>query len=316
MGASFSLFPLLVTLFAITLFIKLLFKSKNGASKPHPPGPPGRPLVGNIFDLGEIPHQTLYKLRADYGPVIWLKLGAINTMVVQSAEAAAELFKKCDLQFSDRKTPDSLTALGYSQGSVAVGAYSDYWRKLRRICTTEFLVQKRVNESTHIRQKCVGEMIEWIKRDMAISQEIQLDRFLFVTAFNVVGNLMLSEDVMETRLGEASDFFDAFLMFLEWCGKPNVADFFPFLKWVDPQGIRKNTAKYLGKLIGFASEIVKERIERKGSGMEKERDDFLDALLDEGEVDENGPDKLSVKNITIALLVILFIIIIISHFIQ
>ncbi|KAL3642651.1 hypothetical protein CASFOL_013466 [Castilleja foliolosa] len=100
-------FPFLVTLFAILIiwFLNNLLKSKNGASKPHPPGPPGWPVVGNIFDLGETPHQTLYKLQADYGPVIWLKLGAINTMVVQSAEAASELFKKYDLPFADRKVP-------------------------------------------------------------------------------------------------------------------------------------------------------------------------------------------------------------------
>ncbi|KAL3642654.1 hypothetical protein CASFOL_013469 [Castilleja foliolosa] len=299
-----------VTLLAllVILFLKKLFKSKNGPSKPHPPG---WPVVGNIFDLGKIPHHTFYKLRADYGPVIWLKLGAINTMVVQSAEAASELFKKYDLSFADRKVPDSMTSLGYNRGSVAIGAYGDYWRKLRRICSTEFLTHKRIIESTHVRQKCVDKMIEWIKTDVEKSKgnggtgEIQLDYFLFVVAFNTVGNLTLSRDVTGTitKLDKMSDFFEAFLMFLELIGKPNVADFFPLLKWMDPQGIKKNTTKYLEKLIRFSSEIVKERIAEKESGMViRERDDFLDALLDEGEVYDDGPDKLSLKNIAILLL--------------
>ncbi|GER54261.1 cytochrome P450 [Striga asiatica] len=312
MDCRFSLLPCLATLLLLIIFVKLFINLNKNSSKSHPPGPPGWPLLGNIFDLGEIPHQTFHKLQARYGPLIHLRLGSINTVVVQSSEAAAELFKKLDLQFADRKAPDSLTALGYNRGSVAMGAYGDYWRKVSRICTVQFLVQKKVNETASVRQKGVDEMIEWIERHVAKSKEnrssgeVQLDRFLFVSAFNTVGNIVLSGDVMGKKLDEESDFFDNFLMFLEWLGKPNMADFFPFLKWMDPQGIRRNTAKYLGRLIAFASGIVEDRIRERESGLRKERKDLLDALLDEGEVDEDGLDKLSAKNITIVILEMFF----------
>ncbi|KAL0336971.1 UNVERIFIED_CONTAM: Iridoid oxidase [Sesamum calycinum] len=250
-------------------------KFRRGSSKLIPPGPPGWPIVGNMFDLGQVPHQTLYELKGKYGPVIWLKLGAINTMVVQSAEAAAELFKKCDLPFADRKVPDSLTAFDYYQGSVAIGTYGDYWRKLRRICTTEFLVHKRINASISMRQRCVDNLIEWIKQDVEKSRknggsgEIELDRFLFVTAFNVIGNLMLSRDVMDSRQEKASEFFDLFLVFMEWTGKPNIADFLPFLKWFDPQGIRRNSEKYLERLLEIASGLSRKGSGRSNLGMRK-----------------------------------------------
>ncbi|KAL0333434.1 UNVERIFIED_CONTAM: Iridoid oxidase [Sesamum angustifolium] len=269
-----TMFPWISALCALIIFFKFMSKFRRGSSKLIPPGPPGWPIVGNMFDLGQVPHQTLYELKGKYGPVIWLKLGAINTMVVQSAEAAAELFKKCDLPFADRKVPDSLTAFDYYQGSVAIGTYGDYWRKLRRICTTEFLVHKRINASISMRQRCVDNLIEWIKQDVEKSRksggsgEIELDRFLFVTAFNVIGNLM-SRDVMDSRLEKASEFFDLFLVFMEWTGKPNIADFLPFLKWFDPQGIRRNSEKYLERLLEIASGIVKERIREKQSGNEK-----------------------------------------------
>ncbi|KAL0347117.1 UNVERIFIED_CONTAM: Iridoid oxidase [Sesamum calycinum] len=313
MAWSFSLFPWLAVLSALFLFSKFLLKSRKPSSKLLPPGPPGLPLVGNIFDLGEIPHQTFYQLQAKYGPVIWLKLGAVNTMVVQSAEAAAELFKKCDLPFADRQAPDSLTALDYHQGSVAIGAYRDYWRRVRRICITEFLVHKRVDATIPIRRNCLEKTIKWIKEEAEKSEknggsgEIELDRFLFINSFNVIGNLMLSREVMESKLDKAGEFFDAFILFLEWCGKPNMADCFPFLKWADPQRVRKNTEKYLERLMGFATEIVKERIQEKQSGKVKERNDLLDALLDEeDDVKAEGADKLSVKNVTIVLLEMFF----------
>lgn len=196
------------------------------------------------------------------------------------------------------------------QGSVAIGAYGDYWRKMRRICTTEFLVHKRINASNPSRQKCVNNLMEWIKheseksRETGGSGEIQLNRFLYVTAFNAIGNLMLSRDVMDTRQDKANEFFDLFGVFVGWVGKPNVADYFPFLKRFDPQRIKRNSGKYLERLLEIASGIVKERIEEKQSGKEKKTHDFLDALLDDqNSQGTSDDDKLTEKNITIALLV-------------
>ncbi|KAH7856626.1 hypothetical protein Vadar_003686 [Vaccinium darrowii] len=64
-------------------------------------------VIGNMFDLGATPHQDLYNLRFKYGPVIWLKFGSMNTMVIQSPKAAAELFKNHDSIFCDRKITET-----------------------------------------------------------------------------------------------------------------------------------------------------------------------------------------------------------------
>ncbi|CAA0818858.1 cytochrome P450- family 76- subfamily C-polypeptide 6 [Striga hermonthica] len=95
-----------------------------------------------------------------------------------------------------------------------------------------------------------------------------------MSAFNTVGNIVLSGDVMGKKL--------------------------------DEERIRRNIAKYLGRLIAFASGIVEERTRERESEIGKERKDLLDALLDEGEVDEDGLDKLSAKNIAIVILEMFF----------
>ncbi|XP_039162778.1 iridoid oxidase-like [Eucalyptus grandis] len=99
-------------------------------------------------------------------PVTWLKLGSINTMVIQSAQAAVEFFKGHDLAFADRKCPHALKALGYDQGSLAVGRYSGSARS-RRLCSAELLVTKRINETAHLRQKCVDSVIVYLEEEMA-----------------------------------------------------------------------------------------------------------------------------------------------------
>ncbi|KAK6126355.1 hypothetical protein DH2020_039927 [Rehmannia glutinosa] len=184
------------------------------------------------------------------------------------------------------ESPDSLTALDYYQGSVAIGHYGDYWRKLRRICTTEFLVHKRINASIALRQKCIDNLIEWIKQDAEKATKN--------------GDRARSSWTGERVFRLVSGVYGV-------DGEAELGGFLPFLKWFDPQRIRRNSEKYLERLLEIAGGIVKDRIKEKQSGVEKKTHDFLDALLDdEGDHNAQGPDKLTEKNITIVLLEMFF----------
>lgn len=81
-----------------------------------------------------------------------------------------------------------------------------------------------------------------------------------------------------------------------------MADYFPWLRWLDPQGLKRKLKKDLGKAIQIASKFVKERMEARGVGREKTRD-FLDVLLEfEGNgIDES--DKISEHYLNIFILV-------------
>ncbi len=148
------------TLFlSLALVLCLNGKKWGKGTKNLPPGPPGWPLLGNIFDLGTVPHQTLQELKLKYGPVLRLRLGSMETVVIQSAKAAAELFKNHDANFCDRKCLDVLTSHNYRDGSLAVGQFSPYWRMLRRLCSMEMMSNKRINETASIRRKCIDQMI-------------------------------------------------------------------------------------------------------------------------------------------------------------
>lgn len=156
-----------LTCLILSFIIALFFWSKlsRSPSKLRPPGPPGWPLIGNILDVGTEPHVNFHKLQSKYGPLLWLKLGNLNTLVIQSAASATELFKNHDLAFADRTVPDSLTACDYDKGSLAHAPYGEYWRVLRRLSSSELMVHKRIDVSTPLRQKCIDIMIQWIKED-------------------------------------------------------------------------------------------------------------------------------------------------------
>ncbi|XP_017240751.1 iridoid oxidase [Daucus carota subsp. sativus] len=286
------------------LLLKLWMKRKSGATRRMPPGPPAWPVVGNIFDLGTMPHQSLYQLRQKYGPVLWLKLGSVNTMVIQSAKAAADLFKNHDLTFSNRAVPDAMTVWSYNQGSLGFAPYGAYWRILRKICSTEFLVNKQLNKSIELREKCVDKLVHWIEeasaasRDQGGSGEVEPAHLLFLMSFNLVGNLMLSRDLLSVESKEGEDFFRAVNRVMQRAGKPNLADFFPLLKWIDPQSVRRKMKKDLGTAIDIVASFVQDRVQENTAGSHKVKKDFLDMLLEYRGEGKEGPRIISQKNIT------------------
>ncbi|KAJ0027840.1 hypothetical protein Pint_35846 [Pistacia integerrima] len=294
---------------SVPLFLLLRGReSKNGERQP--PGPRGLPIVGNIFDLGTIPHQTLYNLIPKYGPILWLKLGSINTLTIQSAQTATEFFKNHDHIFSDRKCPIALTSHKYNQGSLAIGQYGVYWRILRRICSMELLVNKRINETAHVRRKCIDNMMQFIEDDVAAAQargelgEVNLVHYLFVMAFNIVGNLTVSRDLLNSHSKEGEEFFAAMSKVMEWAGAPNLSDFFPFLERLDPQGIKKDMDRDMGRAMKIIAGLVKERTAGDNKmTKEKRMKDFLDAVLEYERGDgKEGPDRISNQNVIIIIL--------------
>ncbi|KAJ0088551.1 hypothetical protein Patl1_32322 [Pistacia atlantica] len=305
MEYSFSWVVWSSTIFVLVALILLPRGKESKHAKRKPPGPPGLPIVGNIFDLGTIPHQTLYNLIPKYGPILWLKLGSVNTLAIQSAKAATEFFKNHDHIFCDRKCPIAITAHNYNQGSLAIGQYGVYWRILRRICSMELLVNKRINETTHVRRKCIDNMIQFIEDDVAAAQargelgEVNLVHYLFVMAFNIVGNLTLSRDLLNSHSKEGEEFFAAMSKVMEWAGAPNLADFLPFLQRLDPQGIKKGMDRDMGRAMKIIAGLVKERtIEKNKMTKEKRMKDFLDAVLEyERDGGKEGPDRISNQNL-------------------
>ncbi|KAL8105735.1 hypothetical protein AgCh_029504 [Apium graveolens] len=255
-------------------------RQKNGYRRSKlPPGPRGWPVIGNIFDVGTLPHRGLAALKQKYGPVVWLNLGAVKTMVILSAGAAEELFKNHDLSFADRFTNDSMRAHDFTKSSMA---YSSYWRTLKRICTVELFSNKRINEKVSIRQKCVDQMLLWIEKEAE----------------------KVSRDLMDPFSEMASEFYTALYGVAECVGRPNISDLFPWLRWFDLQGLRKTTDRDMGKALQIVSGFVNERLKQRQRNEERatKHKDFLDMLLDFEGSGKDEPAKLSHHQITIFLM--------------
>ncbi|KAI4365637.1 hypothetical protein MLD38_021603 [Melastoma candidum] len=259
-----------------------------------PPGPRPLPIVGNIFQLDLRPHAAFARLASKYGPIMSVWLGSMGTVVVSSDEAAREMFKSHDAVLAGRKIYEAMKGDFGHEGSIITSQYGPHWRMLRRLCTTEFFVTSRLDSMERVRGRCIDGMVRYIgEASGSGTTAIDVGRFFFLMAFNLIGNLMFSKDLLDPKSERGAKFFYHAGKVMELAGKPNVADFVPVLRRIDPQRIRKRTQFHVNKAFGIAGELIEERMaEQRDAGSippdeEKAAKDFLDVLLEfRGQGDE------------------------------
>ena len=150
----------------------------------------------------------------------------------------------------------------------------------------------------------MNDMITWLSKEAGKLEEgggVHVARFVFLMTFNLLGNLMLSRDLLDPDLEDGSEFFTAMMGLMEWSGHANVADMFPWLRWLDPQGLRRKMDRDMEKALEIASKFVKQRLEEHHS--DKKTRDFFDVLIDFQNSNSEEGVKISDKDLNIFILV-------------
>lgn len=246
-----------------------------------PPGPRSWPVVGNIFQLGWAPHVSFAQLAAKHGPIMTLWLGSMSTVVISSNEVAKEMFKNHDVVLAGRKIYEAMKGAGSNEGSIITAQYGPHWRMLRRLCTSEFFVTSRLDAMRGVRGRCIDRMVQFVGEAGSSGQQaIDVGRFIFLMAFNLIGNLMFSKDLLDPKSERGAQFFYHAGKVMELAGRPNVADFLPILRRFDPQGIRRKTQFHVERAFAIAGGFIKERMETTKRDDEAKSKDYLDVLLE------------------------------------
>ncbi|KAL2323822.1 hypothetical protein Fmac_022880 [Flemingia macrophylla] len=208
-----------------------------------PPGPTCWPVVGNIFQVGWSPHESFAKLAHKHGPIMTLWLGSMCTVVISSSHVARDMFKNHDVVLAGRKIYEAMKGDQGNEGSLVTSQYNSHWRMLKRLCTTEFFVATRLDAMRDVRARCIHRMMH-LMEEAAHSGTTAVDvgRFFFFMAFNLIGNLIFSKDLLDSEMERGDRFYYHAVKVMEYAGKPNVADYLPILKWLDPQGTDTTTS--------------------------------------------------------------------------
>ncbi|TXG50170.1 hypothetical protein EZV62_022694 [Acer yangbiense] len=254
----------------------LLFFIKHRQTRLLPPGPKKLPLIGNLHQLDGscLPHLSLERLSNQYGPLMFLQLGSIPTLVISSADVARDVFKSHDVVFSGR--PDLFAANRFSYGckNISFAPYGDYWREVRKIAILELLSSKRVQTFQAVRSEEVGLMLQFIAQS---SGPINLSRLTLLLANNIVFRVTFGKRLDDG--GDSGASIESLMRETQaMLGSPNVADFFPWMKWINKfNGREKSLEKYFRELDKLLDEEIQEHHDQKRP--EPEREDLVDVLV-------------------------------------
>ncbi|KAF3943076.1 hypothetical protein CMV_030330 [Castanea mollissima] len=165
----------------------LLMKKKidERSSKNLPPSPPKLPIIGNLHQLGVLPHQSMWQLSKKYGSVMLLQLSGITTVIISSADAAREVLKVHDLACCSRPPLACSKVFSYNYRDVAFSPYGDYWREIRKICVLELFSVKRVQSYHFIREEEVALFVDSISHYASSATPIDLSEKLFALTASI-----------------------------------------------------------------------------------------------------------------------------------
>ncbi|KAI7989218.1 Geraniol 8-hydroxylase [Camellia lanceoleosa] len=277
----------LITCTLVQALISLAKSSKNSPGK-LPPGPTPLPLIGNFLKLGDKPHKSLAELAKIYGPIMTIKLGQVNTVVISSPTMAKQVLQKQDLSFSNRSIPDNVRAQNHNQFSAAWMPISTQWRKLRKIYNSHVFAAQQLDANQHLRHQVVQGLIDEVRKSCELGVAVDICKAAFRTTFNLLSNTIFSMELLDDRNRDiARELKEAVWSSMEHFGTPNLSDYFPVLKKIDPQGIRRQTTSDFGRLIAVFDRLIDQRLELKKTQGCLSSNDVLDALLNISGVDQS-----------------------------
>ncbi|XP_076898197.1 7-ethoxycoumarin O-deethylase-like [Bidens hawaiensis] len=267
------------------ILIQVVFGIGNTKNLP-PPGPTRLPIIGNLHLLGNQPHRAITKLAEIHGPIMSLKLGQITTLVVSSSTAAKEVLQKQDVSFSGRYPPDAFNACNHAQHSVVWLPPSNDWRTLRRLLNSNIFSHKSLETNQHLRRQKIEELVAYCQKASLSNDYVDIGHAAFRTSLNLLSNTVFSKDLTEPYKDSGSDLKDAIGMCMVEGAKPNLVDFFPVFKMIDPQGIRRRMARHLETLLKAFENLIDERL-KMGRIMQN---DVLDVCL---KFNQDNPNEIN-----------------------
>jgi cytochrome P450 len=241
-----------------------------------------------------------------------LFLGYVPCVVVSSPEITKEFLKTHETSFSNRLVNHVVHYLSYGSKDFMFAPYGDYWKFMKKICMSELLGGKTLDQFNPLRQQETLRLLNVLKKKGEAGEAVDVGAELLTLTNRIMTRMTISRaccendcDVEEIRkLVQDSS---------ELAGKFNLSDFIWFFKNWDLQGFNKRLKEMMERFDTMIERVIREHQEdmikkRNENGEGAHVKDLLDILLEIQE-NENSKMKLTRENVKAFIFVSIFLLI-------
>ncbi|XAR57954.1 hypothetical protein NMG60_11026274 [Bertholletia excelsa] len=224
--------------------------------------------------MDRLTHRGLAELAKKYGGVFHLRMGFLHMVAVSSPEVARQVLQVQDNIFSNRPATIAISYLTYDRADMAFAHYGPFWRQMRKLCVMRLFSRKRAESWESVRDE-----VDYMVRTVASStgSAVNLGELVFALTRNITYRAAFGSSSREGQ----DDFIKILQEFSKLFGAFNIADFVPWLGWVDPQGLNDRLTKARASLDGFIDTIIDDHMQkhRETNGCHDATTDMVDDLL-------------------------------------
>lgn len=261
----------LVIFFTIPLLFLFVFLSRFGR-KPYPPGPKGWPVIGNLGLTDQLTHRGLAKLAKKYGGILHLRMGFLHMVAISSPDAARQVLQVQDNIFSNRPATIAISYLTYDRADMAFAHYGPFWRQMRKLCVMKLFSRKRAESWDSVRDE-VDDMIRTVAVNSGTA--VNVGEMVFGLTKNIIYRAAFGSSSHDGQ----DEFIKILQEFSKLFGAFNLADFIPYLGWIDPQGLNDRLTKARDSLDGFIDSIIDDHMKKNKNCTGDDEKDMVDELL-------------------------------------
>ncbi|CAD6235914.1 unnamed protein product [Miscanthus lutarioriparius] len=258
-----------VVTFVFLVLLHHLLMRRGKKQQRLPPGPRfAFPILGHLPLLKKPLQTSLAGLVSRHGPVVHLRLGGRQAVVIGSAALAKECFSgEVDVAIANRPHFPSAREITFDYSVLTVVNYGALWRTMRRVSTVHLLSAHRVNiMSDTIIARELRAMVRRLARASAsapgAAARVELKRRLFDLSHSVLMEIMAqtrntySDDADEDMSKEAREMKDIIEEIIPLVGVANLWDYMPLLRWLDVYGAKRKLADVVKRRNLFFDKMI------------------------------------------------------------